>query len=417
MRWPADLRAALGTRGFADEVRGLLARVRALGWGSDRLRAEAAASASRPEWEAAADFLDEYSDNLAAQGSLDYAELVAAAVAWAESPAGAGLADRYDLVVVDEYQDTDPGQERLLRALAGRGRDLLVVGDPDQSIYAFRGAEVRGLLDFPDRFPGAPGPPAPPSRRPSSRCGCAAEAARRWSPRAARSPRRLPAPGGLEHDPASGLPAFRSLAAVEGEAPGAVEVATYPTAGAQYDAIADRLRRAHLEQGVPWSQMAVLVRSGVRSVAAARRALGAHGVPVVVAGDDLPMAREPAVQPLLTALRCVADPEALTDETARALLLSPLVGADPPALRRLARALRDEERAAYPDRPPRFSDALVREAVAAARAARGPRRRGRRARSAPGGPARRGAGPRRGGRLRVRRAVEPVARHRLGGPA
>ena len=43
---------------------------------------------------------------------------------------------------VDEYQDTDPAQVELLRQLAGDGRDLTVVGDPHQSIYAFRGAEV-----------------------------------------------------------------------------------------------------------------------------------------------------------------------------------------------------------------------------------------------------------------------------------
>ena len=56
-------------------------------------------------------------------------------------------------VFVDEYQDTDPGQVALLRALAGDGRDLTVVGDPDQSIYGFRGADVRGILDFPAAFP------------------------------------------------------------------------------------------------------------------------------------------------------------------------------------------------------------------------------------------------------------------------
>ena len=54
---------------------------------------------------------------------------------------------------VDEYQDTDPAQERLLQALAGDGRDLVVVGDPDQAIYGFRGAEVSGPARVPERLP------------------------------------------------------------------------------------------------------------------------------------------------------------------------------------------------------------------------------------------------------------------------
>ena len=62
-------------------------------------------------------------------------------------------------VFVDEYQDTDPGQVALLRALAGDGRNLTVVGDPHQSIYGFRGAEVRGILDFPTAFPRRDGAP------------------------------------------------------------------------------------------------------------------------------------------------------------------------------------------------------------------------------------------------------------------
>ncbi|GAA2936247.1 hypothetical protein GCM10020221_34980 [Streptomyces thioluteus] len=53
---------------------------------------------------------------------------------------------------MDEYQDTDAAQVRLLRALAGGGRPLIAFGDPDQSIYAFRGADVGGILDFPDAF-------------------------------------------------------------------------------------------------------------------------------------------------------------------------------------------------------------------------------------------------------------------------
>ena len=60
--------------------------------------------------------------------------------------------------MVDEYQDTDPLQVELLQALAGDGRDLVVVGDPYQSIYGFRGADVRGIVDFPDAFATAAGP-------------------------------------------------------------------------------------------------------------------------------------------------------------------------------------------------------------------------------------------------------------------
>src|SRR5687767_15839667 len=64
---------------------------------------------------------------------------------------------RWSWVFVDEYQDTDPSQVALLRALAGGGRNLVVVGDPDQSIYGFRGADVRGILDFPAEFRTADG--------------------------------------------------------------------------------------------------------------------------------------------------------------------------------------------------------------------------------------------------------------------
>ncbi|WP_255312037.1 UvrD-helicase domain-containing protein, partial [Streptomyces sp. PTY087I2] len=123
IRWPDELRACLTTRGFADEVRAVLARSRELGLGPDAL-ADFARRTGRPDWTAAAEFLAEYLDILDAQGVLDYAELVHRAVLLAERPeVAAELAGRYDAVYVDEYQDTDPAQVRLLHALAGnRGR-------------------------------------------------------------------------------------------------------------------------------------------------------------------------------------------------------------------------------------------------------------------------------------------------------
>ncbi|MFD4140284.1 UvrD-helicase domain-containing protein [Streptomyces sp. NPDC058572] len=293
IRWPDELRACLTTRGFADEVRAVLARSRELGLGPDSL-ARFAARTGRPDWGAAAAFLAEYLDVLDLQGVLDYAELVHRAVLLAERSA-APYDFPYDVVFVDEYQDTDPAQVRLLRALAGGGRTLVAFGDPDQSIYAFRGADVNGILDFPDTFRHTDGTPSQVAVLGTSRrSGAQLLAATRLLTR------RMP----LTRLPADKVRAHRELGAVrEG---GRVEAYTYPTASTELDNIADILRRAHLEDGVPWKDMAVLVRAGGRSIPAVRRALTSAGVPLEVDGDDVALRHEPAVAPLLTALRAVA---------------------------------------------------------------------------------------------------------------
>lgn len=417
VRWPDDLRACLTTRGFADEVRAVLARSRELGLAPDALDAFAR-RIGRPDWRAAAAFLAEYLDVLDMQGVLDYAELVHRAVLLARRPESAArLSAQYDAVYVDEYQDTDPAQVRLLHALAGDGRSLVAFGDPDQSIYTFRGADVNGILDFPHAFPRADGRPAPVEvLRTSRRSGAGLLATTRLLTQ------RMP----LTRLPAEKVRAHRELTPVrEG---GRVEVFTYPTPGTELDNIADILRRAHLEDGVPWGEMAVLVRAGSRTIPTVRRALTAAGVPLDIDGDDLPLRHEPAVAPLLTALRAVARAEAsgastgetdaeeagsdregdadgsvaqadeaadaggsaaqapegaadtggsaahapeepapdtcwLDTETALTLLASPLAGMDAADLRRLGRALREEERAAGNALPPP-SDHLLARALA-----------------------------------------------------
>ncbi|WP_327317706.1 ATP-dependent helicase [Streptomyces sp. NBC_01235] len=380
VRWPDELRACLTTRGFADEVRAVLARSRELGLDPAALDAFAH-RIGRPDWRAAAAFLAEYLDVLDLHGVIDYAELVHRAVLLAHRTGTAErLAAQYDAVFVDEYQDTDPAQVRLLHALAGGGRTLVAFGDPDQSIYTFRGADVNGILDFPHAFPRPDGRPAPVEvLRTSRRSGAALLAATRLLTQ------RMP----LTRLPAEKVRAHRELAAARDG--GRVEVYTYPTPGTELDNVADILRRAHLEDGVPWGEMAVLVRAGSRTIPTVRRALTAAGVPLDIDGDDLPLRHEPAVAPLLTALRAVATAEAaatpsapqpetsaspqgdeytedpgacwLDTETALTLLASPLAGMDAADLRRLGRALREEERAAGNPLPPP-SDELFARALA-----------------------------------------------------
>jgi DNA helicase-2/ATP-dependent DNA helicase PcrA len=58
------------------------------------------------------------------------------------------LRERYHAILVDEYQDTNENQYLLVRQLSERTRNLTVVGDDDQSIYAWRGADIRNILEF-----------------------------------------------------------------------------------------------------------------------------------------------------------------------------------------------------------------------------------------------------------------------------
>ena len=346
--WPERLRAALGTRGFATELRDFLLRAAERGLDGRGL-ARLGRAHGRDDWVAAGGFLDRYIArfDLAPVPAYDYAEIVRIAAALLSR---AATRDRerkaYDVVLVDEYQDTDPAQEALLHALAGDGRELIVVGDPDQSIYAFRGADVHAMGRFPDRF-------RTPDDRPAS--VVALRTCRRSGPvllaASRRVAARLPAAAGLSlpdgparpgpAPPASG-PAgrgHRDLLPLSDAAPGSVRILVASSASQEAAVIADTLRRAHLVDGVPWSSMAVLVRSATRQVPLLRRALATGGVPAVVAGDELPLAAEPGARPLLALLRCALQPGALDEDAAAELLTGPLGGTDAVGLRRLRRSL------------------------------------------------------------------------------
>lgn len=327
--WPERLHGALPTRGFAEELRDLLMRAAERGVEPAQLAA-LGEQHGRDDWVAAARFARQYAGVTALRHppAFDPAELVRAAVDLLRSDPGLLKRERdaREFVVVDEYQDSDPAQEELLDLIAGGGRDLVVVGDPDQSIYGFRGAEPDGLRHFPERFRAADGTPASVH---------ALGISRRFGPRLLEVSRRVAARLG-------GAPAHRRLVAADPRMPGTVSVHVLPSPSQEAALIAGRLRHAHLVDDVPWDAMAVLVRTAA-ALPVLRRGLAAAGVPVTVRLEEVPLVEQPPVRAMLDVLEFAVGRRPLTAELAFTLVTGPFGGADPLALRRLRQQLRARE--------------------------------------------------------------------------
>ncbi|MEP6560031.1 MAG: ATP-dependent DNA helicase, partial [Nakamurella sp.] len=335
--WPPAVSAALDSPAFAAELRDMMLRTAERGITPGRL-AELGRRRHRPEWRAAALFAREYQDvSDLRQGSsglgvaLDQAELTRAALGLlADDTVLAAEQARVRRVFVDEYQDVDPAQARLIELLASGAEELIVFGDPDQSIYAFRGSDPAALRDI------------------DVDATVSLTLSRRLAPAVLTASRQVAArlPGISPHRELCATASAQSGAERVLARPssdlfaGSVIVRTLPTAALEAAFLADELRRAHLRQGVPWTRMAVLVRSPAASLPALRRAFASTGIPIVVSGQDSALTAAPVVDVLLSVLRCGQRPAILTGELALELLGSPVIGMDGEALRRLRRQLR-----------------------------------------------------------------------------
>jgi superfamily I DNA/RNA helicase/RecB family exonuclease len=335
--WPVELRAALGTAGFAAELRELLTRCAERGVDPAQLQRLGRLS-GRPEWVAAGQFAREYEQVMllrAAVGTaapqattpaVGAAELVGAALeAFAvDSELLAAERARIGVLLVDDAQQLDPQAALLVRVLAAGADVTLLAGDPTQAVFGFRGAEPAALLG---------GDTPSVTLTTSHRC----------APAVARA--------------VSGIAGRHSACCeIEGTGidSGSVTVKLAASAGAEAALIADFLRRAHLISGVPWSQMAVIVRSVPRAAAGLSHALARAGVAVSPPSATGSLSEQPAARTLLTVLTATAD--GLDGERALALLTGPIGRVDPVSLRQLRRALRRADI----DGPPReFADLLV----------------------------------------------------------
>ena len=195
---------------------------------------------------------------------LTYGQLIARAVAELEKPdVAAKVHNALRHLIVDEYQDVNPAQERLIRLLTGPQVELCVVGDDDQAIYQWRGSDVRNIVEFTDRYPGVRTFTITVNRR--SRPHIVAAAAS-----FARS-----IPGRLDKE----MSAFRPSATGDG-----VEVVTWAadTEADEGERIAETIKRLH-DKGLAYRRIAVLVRTRA-AYPRLLAAFDAHGVPVQPAG-------------------------------------------------------------------------------------------------------------------------------------
>ncbi|PPF88262.1 ATP-dependent DNA helicase, partial [Subtercola sp. Z020] len=365
--WPEPLTADVrALRGFRTELRELMMRATEAGVSPEQLAALGRRHGVA-EWVSAGEFAREYQEVVASfrDASLDSAELIAEARLQLVRGGGAaggsgargsavGLAG-VRLVVVDDVQELSRGAVTFLSTLARRGVAVLAFGDPDVATTSFRGGEkdtlgrlgsvlgerveVGAPLYLSTVYRHGPGIRSLVDRS-TARVGAAA-AGRQRAARVAGDALAAEA----EHE-ASGVPAVRRI---ESASP-----------AAELAAIVHLLREHHLLRGVPWSRMAVVVRSGAL-ISSLVRGLAVAEVPTRTQTGGRALRDDYAARHLAVAVATAIGAGPFDDDVAAELLLGPFGGLDAVGLRRLRLALRQEELAGGGNRP---AAALVRESLA-----------------------------------------------------
>lgn len=356
IEWPAEFAEAVGTLGLANEIRAVLARARALGMDPIDL-ARIGREAGQPAWVALAELARQDSEVMVLENVCDYAELLHRAVLQLREPATQQRMHRqFRAIYVDEYQDTDPLQVAMLQALVGPDCSLVAVGDPDQAIYAFRGADVRAIVRFPEQFRTATGQPAPVVvLRNTRRFG------RQLRDAVTRilgsRPLTAHGSGAISRDV---LLAHRNPTCQSSG--GEIVVQSYASEVSRDAGIAEQIRRAHIDEQIPWDQMAILVRTA-RHIPALQRMLANAEVPTMIAADERPLRAEPAVAVLLAAAQAAVDLPNLGTDEALEILAGPIGGLDAGDLRSLGRELRRAMRAVVEPGALPTSAELLRDAL------------------------------------------------------
>ena len=300
--WPAELIPALTTRGFAKELREFISRATERGSSPAELK-KYAAKYGQKYWPPICDFWQRYLESMALRDSttsaslnrIDPSEIIIAALEKLEN--NSALLDKYrklfKVIYVDEFQESDRGQRKLLQLLSGQ--ELVIFADPASAVGRFRGADPDNLLNDLDQF-------------------------------------------GIKNKIT-----FTSTH----RSPGEPNVALLSSVSDEANYIAHQFRSAHLLKGVPYSQMAVVLRSPGAQVSALVRAFASSSIPVEIDAAALSLADNPAIKPIITIAQIALGELKLIPgnwEQIEELLKSEFAGADAISIRQMRIALTKEQK-------------------------------------------------------------------------
>ncbi len=272
-----------------------------------RLLAAVEAGERMPDWQVQAArerieltrLVQRYTEEKRRRSRIDFGDQVARAFELVDrhDDLASELRTRYPHVLLDEYQDTNIAQRRLIQVLSPPGSSIMAVGDARQAIYAFRGATMYNLLSFGEHFRARDGQGAPRALPLSTNF---------------RSGRRIlelanSVIDAIPEERRGGAPLVAQTGAGEGE----VRAALLSDQLAEADFVAAQIVGAHergLEDGTypDWRDVAVLVRSK-RLLGPLREALERRDVPVEVVGLS-GLLETPEIVDLVSVLRVIADP-------------------------------------------------------------------------------------------------------------
>lgn len=325
IEWAQELQPALTYVGFARQLRDLLLRANERGLNGADLE-NLGREYSKPMWTSAGQFLTHFeaTRRLSEVGDLNASELLHATVSALQSSEGEGildqLRDQVKLILIDDAHNLDPAAARLIELLITPQARTIVAGDPDQCVFHFRGADEQFLTR------------------------CAQDETRRvvlsLSHRLSTDhvravtalQRKLPANKVTRQSLRAFTPSEHSDFVDDSR----LLVHTAVNQTTERLLVADHIRRAHVERGIAWNDMAVIVRSTAH-IPALRRTLLNHGVPVRIDATSIVLAEQPFVQQLLLILESAT--RQLTAAELRLLMESAVGGVSPVTMRQIERGI------------------------------------------------------------------------------